>query len=450
MPRVRKRSPQAAGRSGLCGYGFGQRRAIGSDTRLRSRCLWVQIPNLMNCPTPPLSLPAALDLILHTLEPQAETEKVGLPLANGRILADGIEASRDVPPFASSAMDGYALRHADVLDEIPLRVVATVYAGAPWPHTLAPGQCVRLFTGAPVPAGADTVVMQEQVNREGDAIRIKGTIKPGDHIRPRGDEARQGDRLLPPGQQLTPENIGLIASLGQAHVKVKTLPRIALFTTGDELCPLDQEPACGQIYDSNRYLLKALLNEQGLEARDHGIIPDDPDTLRQTLLRASTEAAVILTTGGASVGEADQVVNTVRELGEVFFWQVAIKPGKPFLFGRVGSSYLFGLPGNPVAVSITFRQLVLPGLMRLMGRTPPLPFRCQAKTLTPLKKQPGRLEFKRAHLQVNEQGEPVVRAMDKQGSHQLSGFSEANALILLAPDCTAVAAGEFVTVELLP
>lgn len=403
----------------------------------------------MKCPTPPLSLPEALDRILRTLQPLTGTTVTELASAGGRILAEGLEATRDVPPFACSAMDGYALRHADGLDGAALQVVATVYAGKPWPGTLGQGQCVRLFTGAPIPAGADTVVMQEQVTRTGDTIRIAGPIEAGDHIRPRGDEVRQGDLLLPPGQALTPENIGLIASLGQAEVRVRALPRLALFTTGDELCPLDQTPAAGQIYDSNRYLLKALLAEQGLEARDHGIVADDPAVLRQTLLGAAAGADVILTTGGASVGEADQVVRTVSELGEVVFWQVAIKPGKPFLFGRIGSCYLFGLPGNPVAVSITFRQLVLPGLMQLMGRVPPLPFRFQARTLTALKKQAGRLEFKRAHIEANERGEPLVRAMDKQGSHQLSGFSEANGLILLAPECTRVAAGEYVTVELL-
>jgi molybdopterin molybdotransferase len=401
----------------------------------------------MNCPIPPLSLTAARTRILNTLIPLTATEPVDLAAASGRILAEPLRACRDLPPFACSAMDGYALRHADLAAAATLTVVGTVYAGSPWSGHLAAGQCVRIFTGAPLPAAADTVVMQEQVQRDGDVIRITGQPGPGEHVRPQGDETRCGEYLLAAGQRLTPEHIGLLASQGLASVRVRARPRVALLTTGDELCPLGQEPGPGQIYDSNRYLLRALLAEQGLTAQDQGIIPDQPERLRQALVQAAATADVIITTGGASVGDADWLVDAARQLGEVFFWQVAIKPGKPFLFGQIGNAYLFALPGNPVAVSVTFRQLVYPALLALMGGAVPLPVRFRAKTLTALKKPPGRLEFRRAWLAMDAQGETTVTAVDRQGSHQLSGFGTANGFIVLEPDCSGVAAGEWVSVE---
>ena len=270
----------------------------------------------MNCPIPPLSLTAARTRILNTLIPLTATEPVDLATASGRILAEPLRACRDLPPFACSAMDGYALRHADLAAAATLTVVGTVYAGSPWSGHLAAGQCVRIFTGAPLPAAADTVVMQEQVQRDGDIIRITGQPGPGEHVRPQGDETRCGEYLLAAGQRLTPEHIGLLASQGLASVRVRQRPRITLLTTGDELCPLGREPGPGQIYDSNRYLLRALLAEQGLTAQDQGIIPDQPERLRQALVQAAATADVIITTGGASVGDADWLVDAARQLGE--------------------------------------------------------------------------------------------------------------------------------------
>ncbi len=404
---------------------------------------------MSSCPTPLLSLPAALNIIRQTVQPLTEPLRLPLSAALNHILAEPVLAPSDFPPFANSAMDGYALRSVDTAPGARLKVIGTVYAGAPFTGTLEPGSCVRIFTGAPVPAEADAVVIQENVTREGDDILLGESVKSGDHIRPRGDEARTGDLMLAAGQTLTPEHIGLLASLGLGEVSVIRKPKVAILKTGNELRRVGTVLEPGQIYDSNGPLLTALLGELGMTPIDYGIVPDDPATLRQALIEAATDADVILTTGGASVGDADWVVNIVRELGQIGFWQVAIKPGKPFLFGQIGTCYLFGLPGNPVAVAVTFRQLVYPALMALMGGQAPSPLRLKARSMGPLRKQPGRLEFKRGTLWRDEQGDLCVSAFKKQGSHQLSGFSAANCFILLDAECASVEDGAYVTVELI-
>lgn len=404
---------------------------------------------MSSCPAPLLSLPEALDIIGQTIRPLTERVRLPLAIAPGYILAESVNAPSDFPPFANSAMDGYALHSADGLPGTRLKVIATVYAGSPYTGRLEPGCCVRIFTGAPVPDEADAVVIQENVSREGDEILIGEKVKAGDHIRPRGDEARAGDLMLMAGQRLTPEHIGLIASLGLAEVSVTRKPKVAILTTGDELRPVGAPLEPGQIYDSNRHLLTALLSELGITPLDLGTVPDQPEALKQALTQAAAEADVILTTGGASVGEADWVVEILKEIGQIGFWQVAIKPGKPFLFGSIGSSYLFGLPGNPVAVAVTFRQLVYPGLIALMKGQPIPPLRLKARSKGALRKQPGRLEFRRGTLWIDEQGECCVSALKKQGSHQLSGLSAANCFIILEAGCAGVEEGATVSVELI-
>lgn len=400
----------------------------------------------MNCPTPPLSLETARNIILQTVQPLPATESIPLIDTPGRILAEAVHAPSDVPPFAASAMDGYALRSTDVSRPSILKVIGSVYAGTPFQGRLRAGECVQIFTGATVPDDADAVVIQEDVTHLGDDIGIDQPVRAGDNIRPRGDEALAGDLILSAGQRLTAENIGLIASLGYAAVKVKPKPRVALLTTGNELRPVGSPLGPGQIYDSNRYLLTGLLKELGLEPIDFGIIPDEPDALRETLQQAALQADVIMTTGGASVGEADWVVETVRELGQIHFWKVAIKPGKPFLFGQIGHSYLFGLPGNPVAVGVTFRQLVYPGLVALMGGLATPQLHLKAISTDQLRKQPGRMEFRRGTLWTDDQGELRVSALAKQGSHQLSALSAANCFIVLAAECSGIAEQQPVTV----
>lgn len=404
----------------------------------------------MSCVDPLLTLADARERITQTIALTDGSETVDLAQANGRVLAAPVHAAHDVPPFACSAMDGYALRHADAHPGVRLAVMDAVHAGSVYAGRLHPGTCVRILTGATIPADADTVVMQEQVSLEQGEIVIQEPVQAGEHIRPQGDDVRQGDQMMPVGHRLIPENIGAIAATGLDRVEVKPNPRVAILATGDELCAPGQVPGPGHIHESNRHLLMALLDELSLTATDKGIIPDDPNILRQTLLEAAAESDVILTTGGASVGDADWVVQTVRELGEVYFWQVAIKPGKPFLFGRIGKSWLFGMPGNPVAVAVTFRQLVYPGLMALMGCAVTKPLRFNARTLTTLKKRPGRLEFRRAHISVDDNGFPVVAALTKQGSHQLSSYCQSNGFIVLEPNSTGMVEGGYVTVEPFP
>ncbi len=403
----------------------------------------------MNCPAPLLSLEQALNIVCQNINPLEGVDKVHLNDACGRILAEPLHAPADIPPFASSAMDGYALRAAEAGSAGGLRVAGTVYAGAPWQNRLAAGSCLRIFTGAPLPEDADAVIIQENVKRGNDTIYCTTPVRAGDHVRPQGDEARRGELMLSAGQRLGAESIGLIASLGYAEVRVKPRPRVALLTTGNELCPLGEPLEPGKIYDSNRHLLNGLLAEQGLEPLDLGIVPDDPECLKQTLRLVEAEADVIITTGGASVGEADWMRASVEAMGQVLFWQVAIKPGKPFLFGYIGKSVLMGLPGNPVAVAVTFRQLVLPGLLRLMGADIPEPLRIRARVTAPVRKQPGRTEFRRAFLWSDEQGELRVSAQRKQGSHQLTGYTGANSFIVLEADSAGAEEGDSVSVELL-
>lgn len=400
------------------------------------------------CATPAglIGLEEARRLILQSLAPvQSSSEWVALPQALQRVLANDEPASLDLPPFANSAMDGYALRHQD--SGQTLRVVGTAWAGRPFMGMVREGECVRIFTGAEVPGGTDAVVMQEDTECVGDQVRLSRTVRAGQNIRPAGDEIRQGECLLPQGRLLQAADIALLASAGAGSVAVTRKLRVAFFSTGDELKPVGEPLGWGQIHDSNRYLLHSLLLSPAIYALDMGIVPDDPQTLKQTLANAAQWADVILSTGGVSVGEADFVTSTLAELGQVGFWKVAIKPGKPFAFGRVANAWFFGLPGNPVAVFVTFRQLVLPALRRLQGAEIRLPLRLPAVCQSRLKKSPGRLEFQRGILSADADGRLAVSGVAGQGSHQLLGVCRANGFIVLPAESTGVQPGETVLVE---
>lgn len=375
-------------------------------------------------------------------------ETVPLEQALGRTLAEPLAARIDVPPAAVSAMDGYALRTADANAGARLTLAGTSAAGHPWDGEVQPGQCVRILTGAVVPSGADAVVMQEQVQREGDTVALEaGSLNPGHNIRGAGDDTAAGAPLYAAGQCIGAAEIGVLASQGFSRVPVLRRPRVAFFSTGDELVPLGQPLGPGQIHDSNRHTLRALLAAYPVEALDYGVIRDTEEAVREALTRAGAEADLVITTGGVSVGDADHVTRVLQSSGEVGFWKLAIKPGRPLAFGHFGQAHFFGLPGNPVAVMTTFALLVRPALLQLAGRDPRAPQTLNARLLEDLNKTPGRQDFQRAVLETDERGW-VVRTAGGQGSHQLRAMSEANAYVVLARESSGARAGDWV--EVLP
>ncbi|MFB2872580.1 molybdopterin molybdotransferase MoeA [Aeromonas jandaei] len=393
-----------------------------------------------------LPLSDALQGMLEQLACCCDSEQLPLPQALGRILASDIASPLAVPPFDNSAMDGYAVRLADLAAGIPLIMAGKAFAGQPYQGEWPAGHCVRIMTGAPVPAGTDAVVMQEETQADGDRITFLAQPEPGQNIRRAGSDIGKGACVLQAGTRLTPREMPLLASLGIATVPVRRPLKVAIFSTGDELKPVGTPLAHGDIYDSNRYGVRAMLARLGCDCLDLGIIPDDPAQLRAAFIRADEEADVLITTGGVSVGEADFTKQLLDELGEIGFWKLAIKPGKPFAFGRLPRVWFFGLPGNPVSAMVTFDQLVQPALAKLAGQRFERPRQLQAVTTEPLKKSPGRLDFQRGILSQGPNG-LEVRSTGSQDSAVFSSLSRANCYIILERERGRVAVGETVTVE---
>lgn len=396
--------------------------------------------------TPALPLEQARRRILDAVMPLDGDESVGLYQALHRVLAEPVFAAVDVPAHTNSAMDGYALRGADApAPGTLLRLVGESFAGRPYAGTVGPGECIRIMTGAVVPDGADTVIMQEQAERDGEQVRFEKAPKPGANVRPAGEDLKRGATALVPGRWLTAADLGVLASVGVPTVRVRRKPRVAFFSTGDELKPVGERLEPGQIHDSNRYTLFGLLTELGVEIEDLGIVPDQRGALDETLQRAS-QCDAVLSTGGASVGDADYVVEALEKLGNVGFWQVAMKPGRPLAFGRINQAWFFGLPGNPVSAMVTFLQLVRPALVQLAGAQAALPLQIAVPVTATIRKRPGRREFQRGRLVQTEHG-PAVAPFGHQGSGVLRSMSEADCLINLGPEIGDVAAGQTVLVE---
>ena len=392
-----------------------------------------------------LRVDKAREAVRSCLSPIREVESVEIRKALGRVLAQDIVPSINVPSRDNSAMDGYALR---LSREESYKEIGTALAGRPFAGRVGAGECVRIMTGAVMPEGTDTVVIQEVVQAEGGRVRIPQGQKAGQNVRSAGEDLKVGVPVLAPGKLLRPAELGLIASLGISHIDVRKRLRVAFFSTGDELASIGSALKEGEVYDSNRYTLHGMLSRLGVEVLDLGVVRDDPDLLERAFRKASREADVVITTGGVSVGEADFVKQLMAKLGEVLFWKIAMRPGRPMAFGRIGDAFLFGLPGNPVAVMVTFYQFVRSALLHLSGRTdshePPT---LKASAAEPLRKVPGRTEFQRGIL-YSEDGEWKVRTTGQQGSGVLRSMSEANCFIVLEHDRGAVKAGEPVSVQL--
>jgi len=395
------------------------------------------------------TLNQAIQRIIEVITPITESESIALQDALGRVSATAMQAEFPLPPFRNSAMDGYAVRSIDlaVSDRTTFRIAGVSYAGHPFLEDIRPGECVRIFTGAPVPELLDTVIMQEHVEVAQDMIEVIHSPTAGANVRPAGDDAPAGTRLVEAGKRLTPADLGLLASAGHTHVKVVRKLRVAHLSTGDELTALGEDLSFGQIYDSNRYLLRSLLAQGFLEPRDFGIVRDDPAKLSRALREAADWADIVLSSGGVSVGEADFIPKVLGQLGRIDFWKIAFKPGKPFAFGQIGNAWFCGLPGNPVAVLVTFLQLVRPALLRLAGVPHRSPIRLQATSRNALKKTAGRMEFQRGFFTSGANGQLEVVSCGAQGSHRLTGASQANCLIVLTADCTGVFAGDPVEIE---
>jgi molybdopterin molybdotransferase len=400
----------------------------------------------------PNSMPVdkARDFISKVLTPINATERVHVRAALGRVLAEDIFSPIDVPGHDNSAMDGWAYRHADLIEgeTTLMKRIGTSYAGKPYLGKVGKGECVRIFTGAVMPEGCDTVAMQERVAEDSMGVRIPNDLKAGQNRRFRGEDLKTGAIALKKGSLFSAAALGLVASLGIGEVSVYRKLRVAFFSTGDELKGIGSQLGIGEIYDSNRYTIYGMLERAGCEPIDLGNFVDAPDAIRGAFLQAASCADVIITSGGVSVGEADFIKQMLDELGEVLFWKIAMKPGRPMAYGKIQNAHFFGLPGNPVAVMVTFYQFVRSALATLQGRTDyALPPMVKATLQNKVKKLPGRTEFQRGVLTMTANGYEVKTTGD-QGSGILSSMTQANCFVVLGTEVGGVEPGVVVDVQM--
>jgi molybdopterin molybdotransferase len=399
-----------------------------------------------------LAVDRAREIVRSYVTPIGVNERVPVRAALGRVLGTDIISTLNVPAHDNSAMDGWAVRGEDLdpAGDTRLREIGSSFAGNAFAGRVGRGECVRVMTGAVMPAGTDTVVIQEVVRKDGDAIVVPAGQARGQNMRFAGEDLTIGKPVLRTGQWLRPAELGLIASLGIAELAVRRRPRVAFFSTGDELASIGQSLREGQVYDSNRYTIHGMLARLGCDIIDMGVVRDDRESLARALREASAAGDAVVTSGGVSVGEADFTREVLGELGEVLFWKIAMRPGRPMAFGRIGPAYFFGLPGNPVAVMVTFYQFVRDALLALSGRTDAfeLPL-VQARSVDALRKKPGRTEFQRGILAKDARGEWSVRVTGTQGSGVLRSMAEANCFIVLEHDRGSVKAGDYVSVQVM-
>jgi len=402
----------------------------------------------------PNSMPVdkARAYIRKFLSPVTAIERLHIRAALGRVLAQEILSTMDVPLNDNSAMDGYAVRFADLKPDadVTLTVVGASFAGKPFSGVAGAGHAVRIMTGGVLPAGCDTVVMQERVTVSGERVTIPAGQQKAQNVRYAGDDIKHDAVVFERGQILRPAELGMIASLGIGEVSVYRKLRVAFFSTGDELAAIGDRLGAGQLYDSNRYTIHGMLTRLGVDPIDMGSIPDDPVAIEAAFVEASRAADVVITSGGVSVGEADFVKQILQRLGEVLFWKIAMKPGRPLAYGKVGDAHFFGLPGNPVSAMVTFYQFVREALLILAGVPNPRPLpMLKAICTTPIKKAPGRTEFQRGILAQDADGKWSVRVTGNQSSGILSSMSQANCFIVLPDEQGNTQAGTMVDVQLL-
>ena len=404
----------------------------------------------------PNSMPVdrARELIRTFLAPVTATERVHIRASLCRVLAADVVSPLAVPGHDNSAMDGYAVRFRDLAPdrETMLERVGESFAGKPSDATVGAAQCVRIFTGGVMPHGADTVVMQERTSEDAGRVRIAAgaVTKVGQNRRFAGEDLKAGQIVFRAGDLVHPAELGMMASLGIGEITVFRKLRVAFFSTGDELKSIGTELAAGEIYDSNRYTIHGMLTRLSCDLLDMGVVPDVPEALERAFADAAAAADVVITSGGVSVGEADFVKQLLDKLGEVVFWKIAMKPGRPLAYGRIGDAHFFGLPGNPVSVMVTFYEFVQDALRVLQGQreVAPLPT-FKVPLSAPIRKMPGRTEFQRGILAADGNGGFTVRTTGDQGSGILSSMSQANCFIVLSAETGNCAVGDLVGVQLL-
>ncbi|WP_283787713.1 molybdopterin molybdotransferase MoeA [Bermanella sp. WJH001] len=400
------------------------------------------------CSAPGLTpFEVALEQLLSQVNVTQKTQLIPLEQACGRVLAQDIISEMQIPSADNSAMDGYAIRSADLINTNTLKQIGKVFAGHPLDQVIEAGQCVRIMTGGQIPAGCDAVVMQENTQSENDDIIFLKSATVGDNIRRAGEDISIGQTLLTIGRRLSPSDIGLLASLGVARVNVFEKLNVAVISTGDELQVPANPLKPGQFYESNGYTVSALLERFGVNVINFGIVPDNMAQLKETFIQADAQADIVITSGGVSVGEADYTKSVIEELGRIDFWKLAIKPGKPFAFGHLSNSYVIGLPGNPVSALVTLHQLAVPMMRKISGQKVKAPLRLNAINAKKLHKRPGRMDFQRGYFSVNENGNLEVQATGAQGSGILTSMSQANCYIVLPQDSGNVDSGETVMIE---
>ncbi len=405
---------------------------------------------MSDCCSAPGLLPFELAMkdMLAQITPITETIELPLAKALNYVLAQDVKSPLNVPPHNNSAMDGYAFSLECLNSSKTLTMVGRSMAGAPFTGDCKTGECIRIMTGAKMPDCCDSVEMQENTQAEGEQITFLKDKELGSHVRNVGEDIKLGQEVLQQGHRIKPVDIGVLASLGVPTVKVYRKLKIALIATGDELKLPGQALTEGDIYESNSFVLSAMLEKLHVDVIDFGVIEDKLASIKAAFVSADEQADAVISSGGVSVGDADYTKDVLDELGEIGFWKIAIKPGKPFAFGKLPNSVFFGLPGNPVSALVTFHQLALIALTKMQNAMPLQRTTLQVKCTSDLRKSPGRMDFQRGILSVNEQGENVVASTGSQGSGILSSLAQANCYIVLDSDRGKVKAGELVTVQL--
>jgi molybdopterin molybdotransferase len=403
-------------------------------------------------PTDPnmISLAEALARIESRVLPVHACERLPIRECLGRVNNEAVQSPNNVPPQANSAMDGYAIAFDSLQQNgiAELTEIGTAYAGTPFNEPCGPGQCVRIMTGALIPDGADSVIMQEQIElADNGKVRIDSDHRVGENVRLAGEDVKQGETVIEAGVRLSPADLGVLASLGIGQLQVKRKPVVAFFSTGDELVSVGTPLEPGKIYDSNRYSLHGMLSRMAVDIVDLGVVKDEPGAMREVLAQASSQADLVISTGGVSVGEADFVKPALAELGTTEFWKIAIKPGRPLTFGQIGASIFMGLPGNPVAVMVTFSQFVVPTIHFLAGARSKRPALFRARSLDRMRKKPGRYEFQRGIASLDDDNKWQVEKTGKQGSGILTSMSRANCFIVLPDENAGVEPGDEVNIQ---